>query len=554
MAITIQEIEDKIRSAIPVTHLEIEDQSSGCGENYAIVLVSEAFDGKNTLARHRFVNELLKDQIAQMHAFSQVFDSYYGTRKHIRRSSGKLNWHRDLREIAVSIDCGIFDIPKNEMITIQYDTVVKRWPIILTSIVDQLHRENHAHTVPGGQEDPKIVESKKIIEQVSKLKYDMARDHPLQPIPQDGEPHVDLYNSDLDRLAKESRNTWFTAPWLYADYRYLRSLFAQSQYWHDYDPFFSQKIDVFRKSGPSIYRIASSMHDLETAKAKLKFDEGEIGAFFQEMIQMWDLSLLTHMTLSDIEKLQTVEKEAQSARKQFIMKDDQDEVWNHLKQVKDGRVDFVLDNGVFTDLVFADFLVTYTPYVSKVVFHGKLIPWFVSDVTPPDFKYTMASLLDLSYFSSASPSQEQKDHLREMAERISKYVEEGVFVFSVPVDTPLGGSGKDTKMGEFWTGPLPFWNMEEECVELWNELRKSDLVVFKGDLKLTGDIKWPSTTAFKDALGPLAGSFPLLSLRTNKADVAVGISQATLDEVDKKDPKWRVNGKYALISFLPRVK
>ena len=51
------------------------------------------------------------------------------------------------------------------------------------------------------------------------------------------------------------------------------------------------------------------------------------------------------MTLADIEKLQTVEKEAQSARKQFILKDDQEQVWNHVKGMKGGRVDFVLDNG-----------------------------------------------------------------------------------------------------------------------------------------------------------------------------------------------------------------
>ncbi|KAF4611418.1 hypothetical protein D9613_003782 [Agrocybe pediades] len=71
MPIDIVALEKAIKRAIPVTHLEIEDQSSGCGENYAIVLVSEAFQGKTTLARHRMINDLLKDQIAQMHAFSQ---------------------------------------------------------------------------------------------------------------------------------------------------------------------------------------------------------------------------------------------------------------------------------------------------------------------------------------------------------------------------------------------------------------------------------------------------------------------------------------------------
>ncbi|KAJ4481046.1 bola protein, partial [Lentinula aciculospora] len=69
--INLADLEAAIRNALPVSHLEIKDQSSGCGESYAIVLVSDAFEGKNTLARHRFVNDLLKAQIARMHAFSQ---------------------------------------------------------------------------------------------------------------------------------------------------------------------------------------------------------------------------------------------------------------------------------------------------------------------------------------------------------------------------------------------------------------------------------------------------------------------------------------------------
>ncbi|KAK1231466.1 Hairy/enhancer-of-split with YRPW motif protein 2 [Marasmius sp. AFHP31] len=476
--------------------------------------------------------------------------------------------------------------------TTRYETVVKRWPIILTSIVDQLHQENHALQAPGNVSDDrthaKVVEGKTIIEQVSKLKYQMARDHALEPIPEDGEPLVDLYNSELGRLAEKSRNTWFTAPWLYAEC-YLYGSFAchrmplTSHIFHKL-PILALSIRPntalaqLRPFSLSEDRcIASSIHDIETAKDTLKSEASGIEALFQEMIQMClcppfqregamlqiylqDLSLLTHMTLSDIEKLQTVEKEAQSARKQFILKDDQEQAWNHVKGMKGGRVDFVLDNAgfeVFTDLVFADFLVTYTPHVSKVVFHGKLIPWFVSDVTPSDFKYTIEALLDPSHFTSTPPSEEDKSHLQAIAARIARYLEEGVFVFSVPTDTPLGGSGAGSKLGEFWTNPLPYWDMERECPDLWNDLRNSELVIFKGDLnyrKLTGDIQWPSTTPFKDAVGPLAGSFPLLSLRTNKADVAVGITQEALDEIEKKDDKWRVNGKYALISFLPRTK
>lgn len=39
--IATAELESAIRSAIPVSHLEIIDQSSGCGENYAILVVSD---------------------------------------------------------------------------------------------------------------------------------------------------------------------------------------------------------------------------------------------------------------------------------------------------------------------------------------------------------------------------------------------------------------------------------------------------------------------------------------------------------------------------------
>ncbi|KAI0744819.1 bola-like protein [Earliella scabrosa] len=71
MPISATDLEAAIRAAMPVIHLEIEDTSNGCGENYAVFVVSESFEGKNTLARHRFINEVLKTQIAQMHAFSQ---------------------------------------------------------------------------------------------------------------------------------------------------------------------------------------------------------------------------------------------------------------------------------------------------------------------------------------------------------------------------------------------------------------------------------------------------------------------------------------------------
>ncbi|KZP30085.1 DUF89 domain-containing protein [Athelia psychrophila] len=455
-----------------------------------------------------------------------------------------------------------------------YQTVVKRWPIILTSVVDRLHRLNHdlivdMKTQPGTAAlSEKLEEGKEVIAKISGLKYQMGSNKDLAPIEEDGEADVEVYNSELRSLAEEGKNKWFTAPWLYAEcylYRLLRSYLGRTTHWKSYDPFFSQKQETLQGSSVAIYKIATTMHELEDQKDALVGDPDKLQILFKEMVQicLWgnatDLSLLTHLTPDDIAHLQTVGKEAQEARKEFILRDDQADVWAHLQSLKDQRVDFVLDNAgfeLFTDLVFADFLVTYTPYVSKVVFHPKLFPWFVSDVTPPDFADIFDCLLSPSFFpntagnDSVSSDTAERINLKKVVTRWKAYLESGVFELSVPQGTQLGAKNP---MADFWTDPWPYWDMRTRSGKLFEYLSGSSLVIFKGDLKLTGDVKWPVSTPFATALGPLAGSFPLLSLRTNKADVAVGINQAVADKLDGRGEDWRVSGKYALISYVPKL-
>ena len=38
-----------------------------------------------------------------------------------------------------------------------------------------------------------------------------------RPIIDDGEPSVGLFNQELAALEAQGKNTWFTAPWLYAE-------------------------------------------------------------------------------------------------------------------------------------------------------------------------------------------------------------------------------------------------------------------------------------------------------------------------------------------------
>ncbi|KAF9529042.1 DUF89 domain-containing protein [Crepidotus variabilis] len=475
-----------------------------------------------------------------------------------------------------------------------YETVLKRWPVIITGVIDVLHQRCHDMSLESNSLEAasnatdaqskidiiqeKIGEATKVIEKISKLKYEMARDRPLEKLPEDGEPGIRGYNDELTVLENEKRNTWFTAPWLYAEcylYRLLRSFLNQTTSWKSFDPFYDQNLKTFKHSGQSIFQIATSMHELQAlsthSSVKINSDPEKIEVLFTEMIQMclWgnatDLSLLTHISEEDIQHLQSVGKDAQAERAKFILKDDQKAVWQHLQTLKDARIDFVLDNSgfeLFTDLVFADFLVTHTPHVSSVVFHPKLIPWFVSDVTPPDFKSTFSLLSDPAFFPAEVISPVQKanpdsiQHLDEMITRWKKYLNQGVFKLSVDMNTRLGGD-EDSKKAEFWTTPRPYWDMETEAPEIFSDLKESGLVIFKGDLnyrKLSGDLRWPAWTSAEEAFGPLAGSFPLLSLRTNKADVVVGVDKDIAERLDVSGEKWRVDGRYALVTFIPRSK
>ena len=67
------------------------------------------------------------------------------------------------------------------------------------------------------------------------------------------------------------------------------------------------------------------------------------------------------MTADDIQHLQTVGKDAQQARKEFILKDDQAAVWEHIKTLKDSCIHFVLDNGTLLSGLFLT--ITHSKYL-----------------------------------------------------------------------------------------------------------------------------------------------------------------------------------------------
>jgi hypothetical protein len=53
--------------------------------------------------------------------------------------------------------------------------------------------------------------------------------------------------------------------WLFAEcylYRLLRSLFARTQHWQAYDPFFASKAETYKSSSTAIVHLAASLNGM----------------------------------------------------------------------------------------------------------------------------------------------------------------------------------------------------------------------------------------------------------------------------------------------------
>lgn len=71
MSLTSESLKAIIQERLQAPVVQVEDMSGGCGQAFAVVIVSSLFNGKNKLMRHRLVNNELKAEIAAIHAFTQ---------------------------------------------------------------------------------------------------------------------------------------------------------------------------------------------------------------------------------------------------------------------------------------------------------------------------------------------------------------------------------------------------------------------------------------------------------------------------------------------------
>ncbi|OJD38909.1 uncharacterized protein BKCO1_3000131 [Diplodia corticola] len=447
----------------------------------------------------------------------------------------------------------------------------ERWPVIITGGIDDVHRAALAAT------DPDVAnEGKQIVQALAKLKHELQHNRQLTPIPDDGEPDVAGYNKELEALGNPQ---WFNVPWLFSEcylYRRANTAFTLSKHWKNYDIFARQKMDTFRSSRPAVLELAARYKDLvaqlETGQAPSQEDKEEADKIlFMEMCEicLWgnatDLSLLTSLTYEDLQKLQG--SEARKASEKNILVNDLEAAYDVLHAAKkagkkERRVDIVLDNAgfeLFVDLVLAGYLLS-AGLATNVVLHPKSIPWFVSDVLPQDFAALLNALADPQAFYATQTDDEK--HVGRAPHPLSEEEAEDL-TFLFQRWSGFHAEGQLTiRPNRFWTEGGSYWRLPGTAPSLYEDLKESELVIFKGDLnyrKLTGDAAWDPTTPFVEAIGPLGpkSGVRVLALRTCKADVVVGLPKGRDEELRKMEGgggdsgcrKWAWSGKWAVVQF-----
>ncbi|KAH8815677.1 hypothetical protein F5884DRAFT_773268 [Xylogone sp. PMI_703] len=466
------------------------------------------------------------------------------------------------------------DIPQSstsDKTSFAYISARDRWPVILTGAIDDVHR-----AVSNTEDDEKRAEGKKIVEELAKLKYELQHDRKLSPLLDDGQPDIEGYNKELEQLGTPS---WFNVPWLYAEcylYRRIATFFSLSQHWKSHDVFARQKISTFRSSRPAVIELANRYHEIvnqlrsKNQNNEPENEEAEKILFFEMCeICLWgnatDLSLLTSLTYEDIQKLQG--SAARKAAEKNILVNDLQAAYELLKQAqksgkKDRRVDIVLDNAgfeLYVDLILAGYLLE-SNLATTVVFHPKSIPWFVSDVVPADFASLLSALATANSFFT-TPTEEENLAGKTPAPLSEAEISELTFLFQSWSHFHAEGQ-LVLRPNRFWTEGDSYWRLPTSAPSLYEDLKQSELVIFKGDLnyrKLTRDGMWDPTTPFTKAIGPLGpgSGVNVLALRTCKADVVVGLKPGEDERIRSLDGgggdsgarKWAWNGKWAVISL-----
>lgn len=463
-----------------------------------------------------------------------------------------------------------------------YKTIKDRLPVILVKVIDFLHRHrNDLHKFSpqhSNQElSPEVIgeiqeDGKLIVAGIAKLRKELETNKPTELFQKIDLPDeykyfnedIEDWNKALDgsKLSDGSLPRWFDSPWLLVEcylYRRLKDIVLQTKHLKMFDPFVEIKrqatIETLANMKPVADRLCESEKvALESANQNHPSERTEFTTFMH--LALWankcDLSINMMNVDKTVEDKRSIKERLEDLRENILC-DNLSDVWFKFQDIKtkvasldaktpeDERckspvyIDLVADNSgyeLFVDLCLIHFLTimlagSNNRHTLKVRINLKRMPWFVSDCMK----------MDLDWMIDLMKSQEVESSLAKLAQSWTSMLESGMW---------------EVHDHHFWTQSYDYSQMSSIAPDLYETLSKSSMIIFKGDLnyrKLVGDLKWHLLTPFKVALRGFEPA-PLVTLRTSKADVVVGIEDIQIySNINNNElPRdWMVSGNYALI-------
>lgn len=307
--------------------------------------------------------------------------------------------------------------------------------------------------------------------------------------------------------------SWLEIPWFLAETFFFRRVLEATGYfqpgpWQGRDPYYQMKERELNKALPQF-----------VATYDQAAHENSYAGFTQAIYNaLWG----NQADLSNLDG----QIDSSGGSQQQLIRDDSIEAYNLLK-IQPRKVIYFLDNigkELYFDLALMDYLLQNNLAASITVVL-KNQPFFVSDVMTADFERALTVLAKVPEKS-----------IQTLISRTRKTQQQGQLQLEAP---------------SFLTTSRMYRQIPEE---LKAKLQAADLALLKGDVnyrRLVGDRHWEPTTP----LGRAAGYFPtaFLSLRTQKAELVVGLKQDQIDWFNEHaEPDWMTSGKWGLISFFKK--
>lgn len=363
-----------------------------------------------------------------------------------------------------------------------------------------------------------------IVKQLESLSQNLLQEK-VHPLNNDGGTDLAAWAKYIEPYQGKS---WLDSPFYLIEVYFFRRLLEIIEYFkvdpeQRQDPFELQKHLSLVNSISSI-RLEVREYTQNLANLAQKRDKpGQKTLLTLLYLNLWsnraDLSLKpTKAGHFNPEQIETKNQE------QYLVLNDAPLVVEYLTSGNHQRLDLIVDNAGFeliSDLLVIDFLLT-SKAVEVAYLHLKAAPIFVSDAMIKDVHQTLTVLIN-----------DQAAAVSALASRLQNYLNSGQL---------------QLRENPFWTTPLFFWSMPDE---LRQELAKSSLVVIKGDAnyrRLVGDCHWSKTANFADICCYFPA--PLVTLRTLKSEVIVGLEKSQIEQLNREDPQWLINGQRGLIKFL----